>query len=487
MKKLREILQNINVEWQSGDIDIDISEICFDSRKVRPGSIFIATRGTQVDGHEFIPSAVSSGVVAIVCDKIPLIPEPGITYLKVRDTTVALGQMASSFYGNPSAKLKLVGITGTNGKTTTATLLYSLFRRDGYKTGLLSTVINYIDDLAVASTHTTPDSLHLNHLLYEMVEAGCEFCFMEVSSHAIVQNRIEGLNFAGAVFTNITHDHLDYHRTFDEYLKAKKLFFDTLPAGAFALTNNDDRNGRIMVQNTIAKKYTYALKSNADFKCRILEKHFEGMLLSVNDKEVWTRLIGGFNAYNALAVFSTAKLSGLGEEEILTLLSSLEPVDGRFQTMRTPGGITIIVDYAHTPDAIKNVLLTINELRTGNEQLITVIGAGGDRDKGKRPKMARIAAELSNIVILTSDNPRNENPELIISEMIQGVDLNHRNKIISIVNRSEAIKAACLMAHDSDILLIAGKGHETYQEVKGVKSHFDDREEVRKNLEIISQ
>jgi UDP-N-acetylmuramoyl-L-alanyl-D-glutamate--2,6-diaminopimelate ligase len=486
VKLINEILKEIPVEKMTGDKNIPIADICFDSRKVSKGSMFVAVKGTQTDGHKYIDQAISQGTVAIVCEDIPVSIITGITYIKVADTAATLGLMSSNFYDNPSSKLKLVGITGTNGKTTTATLLYKLFRQAGYKSGLLSTVGYYIDEKAVAATHTTPDSLLINNLLNDMIVAGCKSCFMEVSSHAIVQKRITGLNFTGGVFTNITHDHLDYHRSFDKYLNAKKSFFDSLPAGAFALTNTDDRHGRVMVQNTHANIKTYALKSAADFKCRVLEKHFDGMLLSLNNKEIWTKLTGGFNAQNILAVYASAVLSGLIDENILPAISNLDPVEGRFETLRSSGGITVIVDYAHTPDAVKNVLSTINELITGSEKVITVIGAGGDRDKTKRPTMAKTAVELSSKVIFTSDNPRSENPEHIIADMMKGIDIKNKNRVLTITDRSQAIKTACMMADKNDIILIAGKGHENYQEINGIKFYFDDREEVKKNLEIIN-
>lgn len=457
-----------------------ISGLTFDSRNVREGELFIAVSGTQSDGHQFIGSAVEKGAVAIICERLPANPIPGVTCIKVENSSETLGKIASEFYDNPSSKLNLVGVTGTNGKTTTATLCYKLSNKLGYKSGLLSTVRNYIGVHEIHATHTTPDAVAINRLLAEMAKEGCEYCFMEVSSHAIVQNRISGLVFKGGIFTNITHDHLDYHKTFDEYLKAKKIFFDNLPDTAFALVNIDDKNGKVMLQNTNAVKSSFSLKSYSDFKCKILESHFDGMLLEIDGKEVWTKLIGGFNAYNLLGVYATAILLGHNRDEALTALSGLTTVDGRFEYISSGTGITVIVDYAHTPDALMNVLNTINGIRQGAGRLITVVGAGGNRDKTKRPVMGKIVAELSDKVILTSDNPRNEIPGDIINEIFAGVDARDKRKVIKITDREEGIRAAIMLSGKGDIILVAGKGHENYQEVNGVKHHFDDKEVVAK-------
>ena len=485
-KKLSELLEAYNYSLITGKMDTVISSVCFDSRKVEKGSLFIAVPGTKTDGHDFIDKAVSSGAVAVICKFVPSDIVSGITYIKVENTAEALGWVASAFYDNPSRKLKLVGITGTNGKTTTVTLLYQLFKKLGFKTGLLSTVINYIHETPVETTHTTPDSLTINKLLHEMVQQGCSYCFMEVSSHSVVQNRIAGLLFAGGVFSNLTHDHLDFHKSFDEYLKAKKEFFDKLTIGSFALVNKDDKNGMVMVQNTVANVYTYALKSMADFKARIIEKHFEGMLLNINGIEIWTHFIGLFNAYNLLAVYSTASLLFKDESQILTVLSTLVPVTGRFECVRSGKGILAIIDYAHTPDAIGNVLSTIRELTEGTPaKVITVVGAGGDRDKTKRPEMARIAYTNSDTLILTSDNPRTEEPSAILNDMTDGLSYKESLNTLVITDRREAIRTASRMAGPGDIILIAGKGHETYQEINGVKYHFSDREEIEKIFEFI--
>lgn len=477
---LQEILQNIKIEKSIGDLSVEISAIQFDSRKVEKGNLFVATRGTASDGHNFIPMAIEKGAVAILCEEIPTEIDKNVTYVKVADSADALGLAASSWFDFPSEKLTLVGITGTNGKTTTATLLYKLFRKLGYKVGLLSTVENYINDEVVAATHTTPDALALNELLLKMVNAGCEYAFMEVSSHSVEQRRIAGLEFDGAVFTNLTRDHIDYHETFENYLKAKKRFFDELDKEAFALTNADDKNGLVMLQNTKASKHTYSTRGMADFKTKILEDGFDGMLLEMNQKEVHVPFIGNFNAYNLTAVFGTAMLLEQDELEVLRIISSLKSVSGRFETIQAPTGFTAIVDYAHTPDALENVISTINEILQGNGRLITVVGCGGNRDKGKRPMMAQEAVNGSWKAILTSDNPRDEEPMDIINEMLTGLDGEQKTKSLVIVDRREAIKTACALAQKGDVVLVAGKGHENYQIIKGVKYHFDDREEVIK-------
>lgn len=477
---LDDVLQNVILQKTIGETEISIENIQFDSRKVGVGSVFVATRGTASDGHKYIATAIEKGAVAIVCEEIPTETDPKITYVKVENSSDALGKMASAWYGFPSSKMILVGVTGTNGKTTIATLLYQLFRQLGHKSGLLSTVCNYVDDLAVVATHTTPDALALNELLAQMVDAGCEYAFMEISSHSVDQRRIAGLEFAGGVFTNVTRDHIDYHITFENYLKAKKQFFDDLPADAFALTNADDKNGLVMLQNSKAKKYAYSLRSMADFKTRILEHGFDGMLLDMNDKEVNVSFIGKFNASNLSAVFGTAVLLGQDELEVLRIISSLHSVSGRFETLHAPAGYTAIVDYAHTPDALTNVIDSINQILQGNGRLITVVGCGGNRDKGKRPMMAREAVNNSWKAILTSDNPRFEEPQDILNDMLAGLDVVEKAKSLTIVDRREAIKTACSLAQEGDVVLVAGKGHEDYQIIKGVKYHFDDREEVRK-------
>jgi UDP-N-acetylmuramoyl-L-alanyl-D-glutamate--2,6-diaminopimelate ligase len=462
-----------------------IASVASDSRKVKKGSLFVATKGTNIDGHTFIQKAIESGAVAIVCEELPDTQENGITYVKVSNAGYSLGIMVCNFYDNPSEKLKLIGVTGTNGKTTTVTLLFNLFKSLGYSVGLLSTVENKINTTSIVATHTTPDAISLNELLHTMVEQNCEYVFMEVSSHAVVQHRIAGLNFTGAVFTNITHDHLDYHKTFDEYIKAKKTFFDMLPSTAFALVNKDDRNGVIMIQNTKAKRYTYALKSVADYKCKIIENHLAGLFLNIDNLELWVKLIGTFNAYNVLAVYATAVLLKLDKTNILTALSNLNSVEGRFQYVKSPNGIIGIVDYAHTPDALKNVLETIKDIRTGNEQVITLVGCGGDRDSAKRPVMAAIACEYSNKVILTSDNPRSEDPEEILNQMQKGVNPVDVKKTLRITDRKEAIRTACTLGNAGDIILIAGKGHEKYQEIKGVKHAFDDLEILKETIKSL--
>ncbi len=483
--KLNDILKQVAVLEVKGQTSITIEGIIFDSRKAAEGMLFVAVKGTQADGHAYIADVVKRGVKAVVCETLPEQLESEVTYIKVADTTEALGRLADAFYEFPSKELKLVGITGTNGKTTTATLLFNAVRSMGYKAGLLSTVANYIEDRVLDATHTTPDAVELNKLLREMVDEGCSYCFMEVSSHAIVQRRIAGLKFAGAVFSNITHDHLDYHKTFDEYIKAKKLFFDDLDASAFALTNTDDRNGKVMVQNTKASVHSYSLKSASDFKCKIIENDFDGMQLKIDGMEVWTRFIGEFNAYNLLAVYSTGILLGFAKEEMLTVLSAMTPVSGRFEYVRSKQKITAIVDYAHTPDALLNVVSTINKIRKPEQKFITVVGAGGNRDKTKRPIMARIAVENSDMVILTSDNPRNERAEDILDDMKAGIPEGSAAKVLVIVDRKEAIKTACAISRANDIILVAGKGHETYQEINGVKHHFDDKEVLREVFESI--
>jgi UDP-N-acetylmuramoyl-L-alanyl-D-glutamate--2,6-diaminopimelate ligase len=460
-----------------------ISSVTFDSRKVKKDSLFIATVGVTVDGHTYIDKAIELGAIAIVCETLPKQIQEHITYIKVLNSSESLGYIACNFYDNPSERLRLIGITGTNGKTTTVTLLFNLFKGLGYQVGLLSTVENKINNVVIPSTHTTPDALSLNEMLSQMVEQGCQYAFMEVSSHAIVQHRITGLHFTGAAFSNITHDHLDYHKTFDEYIKAKKLFFDQLPTDAFALTNKDDRNGMVMLQNTRAKKYTYGLKSLADFKCRVIENHLNGLLLNIDNQEVWIKLIGSFNAYNALVVYAMAILLKQDKVQVLTTLSNLNSVEGRFQYVKSKSGIIAIVDYAHTPDALKNVLETVKDIRTGNEQVITVVGCGGDRDSAKRPVMAKIACEFSNKTILTSDNPRSENPEEILNQMQSGLSPVEMKSALRISDRKEAIKTAVAFAKEGDILLIAGKGHEKYQEINGVKHHFDDFEIIKELFE----
>jgi UDP-N-acetylmuramoyl-L-alanyl-D-glutamate--2,6-diaminopimelate ligase len=482
LKILSEILYKAGAEKTAGNPHLQIPAIQFDSRKIKAGDLFIAVRGTQSDGHDFIQKAVVSGAGAVVCEEMPAVLKEGITYIQVKDSSKALGIIAANFYDNPSEELILVGVTGTNGKTTIATLLNEVFTGLGYGCGLLSTIKNKILNEEIPSTHTTPDPLQLNSLLRELVNQGGEYCFMEVSSHAIAQHRIAGLKFKGGIFTNLTHDHLDYHKTFQEYLIAKKKFFDELPADAFALTNRDDRNGSVMVQNTKANVKTYALKSPADFKCRIMENLPEGLHLSINEFETYCRLTGEFNAYNLTAVYGTAVLLGQLSEKVLTCLSSLPPVEGRFETIHSDSNITGIIDYAHTPDALKNVLNTIGELRTRNEKLITVIGAGGDRDRTKRPLMAGICADNSDLVILTSDNPRSEDPEIIIEEMKKGIPADRMRYVMTIVNRKEAIRAACHLAKPGDIILVAGKGHEKYQEIKGVRHPFDDKKILEEML-----
>lgn len=474
MKILKDILYKVAIEAVKGSTDIAINAIDFDSRKVSLDDVFVAIRGVVSDGHDFIEKAVNQGAIAVVCEKFPDKIINGVTYIQVKNTNEALAFLANNFYDNPSSKLRLVGITGTNGKTTVASLLYQLFKKAGYKVGLLSTVKILVDEYEYKATHTTPDSLTINHYLNEMINEGCEFCFMEVSSHGIHQKRTEGLQFEGGVFTNLSHDHLDYHSSFAEYRDVKKAFFDGLSKTAFALTNVDDKNGAVMLQNTKARKLTYALKSYADYRAQILESQLTGLLLKVNENEVWVKLIGNFNAYNMLAIYGVAIELGIDKIEALRLLSELESVAGRFQFIISKSKITAIVDYAHTPDALENVLQTISEIRTKNEQLITVVGCGGDRDKTKRPIMAEVASRLSDKAILTSDNPRTEVPEKIIEDMEKGVEPQNFKKTVSIVDRKQAIKTACVMANENDIILIAGKGHENYQEINGVRHDFDD-------------
>ena len=477
--KLSEVLKNIKPLQTAGDMEVDINGVNIDSRRIENGHLFIAMKGTVVDGHEFIDKAIGLGARAILCENMPEKRAEGVTYVQVASTEDAAGKAATCFYGNPSTKLTLVGVTGTNGKTTIATLLYNMFRKMGHKCGLLSTVCNYIEDKAIPTGHTTPDPIELNQLLAEMVSAGCEYAFMECSSHAIAQKRISGLTFAGGIFTNLTRDHLDYHKTFENYRDAKKAFFDGLPKTAFAITNADDKNGMVMVQNTKAAIKTYSTRSMADFKARIIECHFEGMYLDIDNHEVGVQFIGKFNVSNLLAVYSTAVMLGKKPEDILLAMSTLHSVNGRLEPVHSPEGYTAIVDYAHTPDALENVLNAIHEVLNGKGQVITVCGAGGNRDKGKRPLMAQEAVKQSDKVIITSDNPRFEDPQAIINDMLAGLNAQQMKKVISIVDRKEAIRTACMMAQKGDVILIAGKGHEDYQEVKGVKHHFDDKEVVR--------
>ncbi len=477
MKELKDLLYGVNILSVKGSTTLDVNHITFDSRNVKDNGIFFAIVGAVNNGHDYIPQVIKKDCKIIIVSEETETPDD-CTVITVKDTHSALAIIASNFYGNPSKELTLIGITGTNGKTTIATLLYQLFTNLGFQTGLLSTVVNKICDREIPSTHTTPDPIHLNALLREMADEGCSHCFMEVSSHAIDQKRTEGLDFNGGVFTNITHDHLDYHKTFKEYLTVKKSFFDNLKDTAFALTNSDDKNGMVMLQNTAARKITYAMKSMADYKVKVLENQFSGLVLNINQKEIWTKLIGDFNAYNLLAVFAVTQELGIDETETLTGISELNSVDGRFQYFRSDSGITAIVDYAHTPDALRNVLKTIENIRTKNETVITVVGCGGDRDREKRPKMAAISCDLSDKVILTSDNPRSENPNAIIDEMMVGVDGVNFKKTLSIVDRKQAIKTAISMAETNDIILVAGKGHEKYQDINGVKHHFDDLETI---------
>ena len=482
MLTLKDILYKVSLEKVVGNTAMAFRELQFDSRKVGLDDVFVAIEGTQSDGHQFIKKAIDQGALAVVCQQMPKEIINGITYLQVQDTQQSLAIMASHFYGNPSRELQLVGVTGTNGKTTIATLLHTLFTSAGYCAGLLSTIKIVIGTTAQVATHTTPDSLTINKYLRQMVEEGVTYCFMEVSSHGIDQKRTAGLHFVGGIFTNLSHDHLDYHTSFKQYRDVKKLFFDSLPKTAFALTNADDKNGPVMLQNTKARKYTYGLKTIADYKAQILENQLQGLLLKINNQELWVKLIGNFNAYNLLAIYATAEKLGLKQLEILQLLSTLESVEGRFQYLVSEGKITAIIDYAHTPDALKNVLETINAIRTGNEELITVVGCGGDRDVEKRPKMGAIAATLSTKVIFTSDNPRSENPDTIIQDIEAGVPPQHYKKTLAITDRKQAIKTACQMAKQHDIILVAGKGHETYQEIQGVRNDFDDRKTIQELL-----
>ena len=486
MKLLKDILYRAGIEEVVGSTNVAIENVCIDSREAKKFSLFIAVSGTQMDGHDYIDQAIEQGSLAIVCEKLPETLHKEVNYIQVKNSRLAAGMIASNFYGNPSESLKLVGITGTNGKTTTATLLYELFAGLGYKVGLISTVRNLINGVEVAATHTTPDPINLNKLLAEMVDAGCEFCFMEVSSHALHQHRVAGLDFTGAIFTNITHDHLDYHETFINYITAKKMLFDNLSSNAFALVNLDDKNGEVMVQNTKAKVISYGLKSMADRKAKILENNLTGLILNIDGQEVITRLIGSFNAYNILSVYGAAIELKEEKLQILTTLSNLHSPEGRFQFFKTPNNILGIVDYAHTPDALDNILSTIHELRTGNEKLLTLVGCGGDRDKTKRPEMARIAGEGSDKVILTSDNPRSEDAQQIIEDMKKGLDPVTVRKAVTIIDRAEAIRTACMLAQPGDIILVAGKGHEKYQDIKGVKTPFDDMEILTTNLKQIN-
>ena len=487
MKILKDILYKVAIESVTGSTEIAVNKIDFDSRKIEDNDVFIAIRGSLSNGHDYIEKAIQLGAIAIICDELPQNLAKGITYIKVLDTNTALAFMAANYFGNPSEKLKLVGVTGTNGKTTIASLLFQLFQKAGFKVGLLSTVKIMVDETEYNATHTTPDSITINHYLNEMIEAGVTHCFMEVSSHGIHQKRTEALHFVGGIFTNLSHDHLDYHPTFAEYRDVKKSFFDSLPKTAFALSNIDDKNGPVMLQNTVARKRTYALKTYADFKAQILESQLSGLLLKVNDNELWVKLIGTFNAYNVLAIYGTAVELGMDSLEALRLLSDLESVSGRFQYIISQGNITAIVDYAHTPDALDNVLKTIADIRTKNEQLITVVGCGGNRDKTKRPIMAKIATDLSDKAILTSDNPRNEDPEVILDEMEKGVEPQNYKKMLRITDRKQAIKTACQLAQPNDIVLIAGKGHETYQEINGVRHHFDDMEIIKEILDQLNK
>lgn len=486
MSKLKDILYKVTIEAVHGSTDLTINKIEFDSRKVSNNDVFVAIKGSLSDGHQFIDKAIALGASVVVCEELPTTLLDTITYVKVQNSNQALSFLAANYFDNPSQKIKLVGITGTNGKTTIASLLYQMFKKAGYKVGLLSTVKIMVDEVEYKATHTTPDSLTINYYLNEMIEVGCEFCFMEVSSHGIHQKRTESLHFEGGVFTNLSHDHLDYHDTFAEYRDVKKSFFDNLPKTAFAITNVDDKNGSVMLQNTVARKRTYALKTYADIKAQILENQLAGLVLKINNDEVWTKLIGSFNAYNLLAIYGVALELGIESNEALRLLSELESVSGRFQFIISNSKITAIVDYAHTPDALENVLKTIEDIRTNNEQLITIVGCGGDRDKTKRPIMANIASTMSDKAIFTSDNPRTEDPQTIIDEMEAGVEGQNFKKTISILDRKQAIKTACQMANPGDIILIAGKGHETYQEINGVRHDFDDMQivqEILKQLE----
>ncbi len=477
---LSDLLKNAGPARIVGDAGAEITGVQIDSRRVKPGDLFVAMRGTQADGHAFIPKAVAQGAAAVLCEELPAEAAPGVAYAVVPSTEDAVGPVATLFYGDPSRRLRLVGVTGTNGKTTIATLLYEMFRKMGHRCGLISTVCNYIDGERLPADHTTPDPIELNSLLARMVAEGCEYAFMECSSHAIAQKRIGGLAFAGGIFTNLTRDHLDYHKTFENYRNAKKAFFDSLPKGAFAITNADDRNGMVMVQNTKATVKTYSTRSMADFRARIVECHFEGMYLEVDGREVGVQFIGKFNVSNLLAVYGAAVMLGKQPDDVLVVMSTLHSVSGRLEPIRSPEGFTAIVDYAHTPDALENVLAAIHEVLGGKGRVITVCGAGGNRDKGKRPLMAQEAVRQSDTVIITSDNPRFEDPQDIIADMLAGLDARQMKKVVSIADRREAIRTACMMARKGDVVLVAGKGHEDYQEIKGVKHHFDDKEELRK-------
>ena len=487
MISLKDILYKVNINAVVGDTNVLIDQVHFDSRKIDNADVFVAIKGNVVDGHDFINDVIKNGASAIICEKTPNKLTHGVTYVEVDNTAKALAYIAANYYNSPSENLKLVGVTGTNGKTTIASLLYQLFKKAGFKVGLLSTVKIMVDEIEYKATHTTPDSLTINSYLSEMNNEGVEFCFMEVSSHGIHQYRTEGLHFEGGIFTNLSHDHLDYHNTFAEYRDVKKSFFDNLPKSAFSLVNIDDKNGQVMLQNTNSKQYTYALKTYANYRAQILENQFNGLLLKINDYEVWTKLIGNFNAYNLLAIYATAELLGLENTEILRFISELESVNGRFQYFVTEGNITVIIDYAHTPDALKNVIETINCIRTNNEKLITVVGCGGDRDKTKRPKMAHIASALSSKVVFTSDNPRSEDPQVILSEMEAGVEPLNFKKTLSIIDRKQAIKTACQLAEPNDIILVAGKGHETYQEINGERIDFDDYKIVEEFLKQLQK
>lgn len=484
--QLQDLLYGVAIKSLVGKPDQEVEALAFDSRQVKADTLFFAIKGTAVDGHQYIEQTIAAGATVIICEALPTALNPSVTYVEVENSSIALGVVASNFYDNPSTKLKLVGVTGTNGKTTIATLLFQLFRELSNSVGLISTVQNHINDTIVPATHTTPNPIALNALLQDMVNAGCTYCFMEVSSHAVVQHRIAGLVFGGGIFSNITHDHLDFHHTFDNYLKAKKEFFDHLPKSAFALTNADDKNGMVMLQNTKASKKTYALKQMADFKAKILENKFSGLNLAIDEVDVYFKMVGSFNAYNLLATYATAVLLDQDKIEVLTVLSTLTGAEGRFDYMVSAQGVIGIVDYAHTPDAVQNVLSTIANIRKGTEQVITVIGCGGDRDKTKRPIMAQVACDWSDKVILTSDNPRTEDPQSIITEMEQGVSPTNQRKTLSILDRKEAIKTACHIAKPGDIILIAGKGHEKYQEINGVRHHFDDKEVLTEQLNLIN-
>ncbi|WP_066632691.1 UDP-N-acetylmuramoyl-L-alanyl-D-glutamate--2,6-diaminopimelate ligase [Labilibacter marinus] len=485
MASVSQIQEWTKVKELVGNDSLSFNEITFDSRQAKEETLFVAVRGVTVDGHSFITKAIAVGCEIVLCEELPQDSYDNITFIVVEDSALALGEIASGFYGKPSEELELIGVTGTNGKTTIATLLYELFRDMGFESGLFSTVANFIGDEKLESTHTTPDPVALNKIMRQMVDAGCRYCFMEVSSHAIDQKRIAGLKYKGGVFTNLTHDHLDYHITFDAYLKAKKTFFDNLSKDTFAIVNVDDKNGMVMVQNCKANIKSYSVRAMADYKAKIVESMFEGMQLLINNDEIWTPFIGKFNAQNLLAVYGVALSLGRPKDDVLLSISRLQFVDGRFQTIRSASGITAVVDYAHTPDALKNVIETINQIRQPGQELITVVGAGGDRDKTKRPEMARVAINGSSRVILTSDNPRSENPQTIIDDMMEGVDFKSRIKVVSITDRKEAIKTACMLSKRGDIILIAGKGHEDYQEINGVKHHFDDREVIKEIFELI--